>query len=62
MNGRLQEIQSELNRDKRFKSEGGTLADVFGRTVKTTENITSNRQDPEAVGDMDVARQIVFSP
>jgi hypothetical protein len=42
-------------------SEGGNLVDVFNRTVKLTEEYSQNRQDPEAVGDLDLGRNINFS-
>lgn len=42
-------------------AEGGTLIDVFNRTVKLTEQYSQNRQDPEAVGDLDLGRNINFS-
>lgn len=45
-----------------LSKEGGTLADAFGRSIQTTERLTENRQEPEAVGDMDVARHVVFHP
>ncbi|MBV8914649.1 MAG: caspase family protein [Acetobacteraceae bacterium] len=45
-----------------LSKEGGTLADAFARSVSTTERLTDNRQEPEAVGDIDVGRRIVFHP
>lgn len=42
-------------------AEGGTLIDVFNRTVKLTEQYSQNRQDPEAVGDLGLGRNINFS-
>jgi hypothetical protein len=41
---------------------GATLADAFARSVILTQRITNNRQQPEAVGDMTIARQIVLPP
>jgi hypothetical protein len=43
-----------------LSKEGGTLADAFTRSIATTGRLTDNRQEPEAVGDMDVGRHIVF--
>ena len=40
--------------------EGGTLMDVFARTEKLTEKVSDNKQDPEAVGDFKIGRQISF--
>lgn len=41
---------------------GGTLIDVFKRTELLTEKVSGNKQDPEAVGDFRVGRQLAFSP
>ena len=41
--------------------QAGTLADVWPRTIATTQQLTQNRQEPEAVGDMEVGRHVVFS-
>jgi hypothetical protein len=49
-------VQEMMSRD------GGTLEDAFNRSIATTERMTNNRQEPEAVGDMGVGRRIVFHP
>ena len=41
---------------------GGTLADVFTRAAADTEEMTHNRQTPEAVGNLETARHIKFNP
>ncbi|HYZ63521.1 MAG TPA: caspase family protein [Acetobacteraceae bacterium] len=45
-----------------LSKEGGTLADAFTRSIATTAKMTENRQEPEAVGDTTVARNVVFGP
>jgi hypothetical protein len=45
-----------------MSKSGGTLADVFARSVDDTLQMSHNRQAPEAVGDLDMARHIKFNP
>ncbi len=41
---------------------GGNLNDVFERTIARTEQLSKNRQQPEAVGDPEVGKTISFDP
>ena len=41
--------------------EGGSLVDVFKRTIRLTGEYSQHRQDPEAVGDMELGENINFS-